>query len=292
LTKPTLRFGIMTLQDRLWSAEVERWQRIEALGFDSIWLADHFYPPWLEAWTLLAALATTTTRVRMGTLVTAIAFRHPAMLAKQIVTVDHISNGRLEIGIGAGAPGARDTSYGMLGLADWPPSERVARFREVVEILDFLLRGETTTYPGKYYPLNEAKLQPHPVQKPRPPIVVAALGAKMLEIAARYADVWNSYGGRNMPDEEMMASLRRQNEQLDAYCAKIGRDPQTLRRSALIYGQAGRQVFQSVDIFEEIIGRYREVGFTEFVCYYPFTETELPVFERVAAEVIPRLRQE
>lgn len=111
---------------------------MEEAGFDSIWLADHFVndmqptAPWFEAWTLLAALATQTEKIRIGTLVTPITWRNPAWLARQAMTVDHISNGRLEIGIGAGAPAQIDCSYSMTGTPDWPPAERVDRVREVV----------------------------------------------------------------------------------------------------------------------------------------------------------------
>src|SRR5437762_8796782 len=143
------RFGICTDQNMTWDKTVERWQLFERLGFESAWLCDHLVQPsrptgpYFEAWTLLAGLAARTERIRIGVLVSCNTFRHPAILAKEAVTVDHISNGRLELGLGAGwyVP-----EHEMLGI-DFPPAaELVGRFREAVEIVDQLLRNETTSY--------------------------------------------------------------------------------------------------------------------------------------------------
>ena len=175
-----IRFGIVALQDKPWDELVRLWQKFEALGFDSTWIADHFVNyanptgPWLEGWTTLAALANSTSRIRIGTLVTSISLRNPALLARQAMTVDHISGGRLELGIGAGAPGRVDSSYRMIGIDDWPFQERAERLREQVEIVDGLLRNITSSYNGKYYKIEDAMMAPGPIQKPRPPIVVAA----------------------------------------------------------------------------------------------------------------------
>jgi len=291
-----LRFGIITLQNVAWEKQVEHWQYIEALGFDTVWLADHFVnpyrpsEPWFEAWALLAALATQTIRIRIGTLVTPIAWRNPAFLARQALTVDHISHGRLELGLGAGS-GGRDVSHAMTGIQDWAPHERVARFGEVVEIIDQLLRNKVTTYQGRYYQLRDATMVPAPVQKPRPPITIGALGPAMLKHVARYADTWNSYGGpANMSKEEKMEKTRQRNALLDKYCAQIGRDPQTLRRSFLVYMPEAETIFDSVEAFLDVVKCYRKIGITEFIFYYPLTDKQLPVFERIAREVIPKLR--
>lgn len=156
-----LRFGVLTPPSVRWEQMVKRWQTIEALGFDSVWVPDHFVDfrqprtPRFEAWTLLAGLATQTTRIRIGTLITAMPFRNPAFLARQALTVDHLSQGRLELGLGTGASGEIDPSYAMTGIDDWAPPERVARFREVVEIVDQLLRNEVSTYQGRYYQLKD-----------------------------------------------------------------------------------------------------------------------------------------
>jgi len=291
-----LRFGIITLQNVSWEKQVERWQYIESLGFDAVWLADHFVnpyqpsEPWFEAWTLLAGLATQTTRIRIGTLITPITWRNPAFLARQALTVDHISHGRLEIGLGTGVSG-RDVSHKMTGIEDWTPSERVARFREVVEIIDQLLRNRVTTYLGRYYQLRDATMAPSPIQKPRPPITIGAMGSDMLKHVARYADTWNSFGGSpDMSMEEKLEKTRQRNALLNEYCAEMGRDPQTLRRSLLVFLPEAEIVFDSVDAFLDVVQRYRDVGITEFIFYYPFSDKQLPTFERIARDIIPKLQ--
>lgn len=293
-----LRFGIITVQNLPWKKEIERWQFIEALGFDSVWVADHFVDPyepnspWFEGWTLLAALATQTSRIRIGTLVTSIPLRNPAMLARQALTVDHISHGRLELGLGTGVSSKVDPVHSMIGIEDWPSKERVARFREVVEIVDRCLRNKVTTYEGQYYQLRDAIMAPPPIQQPRPPITIAAMGPSMLKLAARYADTWNSIPGewRESPDK-MLEHTRRRNKLLNDYCEEIGRDPQTLRRSVLVFGSEAETVFNSVEAFGEVIRRYRSAGITEFIFYYPFRREQIPIFEQIAKEIIPKLRR-
>src|SRR6266508_1634998 len=234
-----LCFGIITLPNAAWPTMVDRWRYVESLGFDSVWLGDHFVnphqpsQPWFEAWTLLTALATQTTRIRIGPLVTPFALRNPAMLARQALTLDHISHGRLELGLGGGV--ATDISYQMVGIPAWDPPERVARFREVVELIDRMLRNGVTTYAGRYYQLKEARMQPPVVQHPRPPITIAANGPAMLKIAAKYANTWNTYLASPMSLTEALDVVRQRNILLDEYCSEIGRDAHEIRRSILIW---------------------------------------------------------
>lgn len=298
----TMKFGVITIQNTDWPTIAQRWQYIEQLGFDSVWIADHFvhpyqpHSPWLEAWSLLPALATLTSSIRIGTLVTPFALRNPAMLARQALTVDHISNGRLELGIGTGT--AHDSSYAMLAIEDYSPSERVGRFRETVEIIDNMLRNEVTTYDGKYYKLNGLVTRPAPIQQPRIPLTIAALGPAMLKIAARYADRWNSYAAGATSPEEALEATRQRNELLNDYCVQIDRDPLEMARSYLVYGRAaGTSPFDSVDAFEDMVSRYRAIGINEIVCYYPPAEwypqgnsTQNDTFERIATDLIPKLR--
>ncbi|HEX6348406.1 MAG TPA: LLM class flavin-dependent oxidoreductase [Candidatus Dormibacteraeota bacterium] len=279
-----LRFGLCVDQNLSWPKTVERWRLFEELGFDSVWDCDHYTQPsrptgpYFEAWTLLAALAGLTSRIRIGVLVSCNTFRHPYLLAKEASTVDHISGGRLEFGLGAGwfEPEQR-----MLGMALPEPAELVGRFREAVEICDSLFRNEVTTYAGRWYQLREAAFRPLPVQKPRPPFTLGAHRPRMLALVARFADAWNSYGTPEV--------IRERNAVLDEQCAAIGRDPHTLRRS--LYYSIAREAdpWSSVDAFEEVVGRYREVGIEEFILDHP-KDGQLPVLERVAAEVLPKLR--
>jgi F420-dependent oxidoreductase-like protein len=281
----TLRFGICTDQNLPWPLLVERWQLFERLGFDSVWDCDHYIQPsrptgpYFEAWTLLAGLAARTERIRIGVLVSCNTFRHPALLAKEAVTVDHISNGRLELGLGAGWYKPEHEQFGI----DFPAAgELVGRFREAVEVVDRLLCDEITTYNGQYYQLTDAASRPRPVQQPRPPLTLGAHGPKMLGIVARYADVWNSFG--------TVEQMRARNQILDEQCARIGRDPGDIVRS--LYGWAAMMPddpWSSIDAFQDTIGRYRAAGVNEFIIDQPRDE-QLAVLERVATEVLPKLR--
>ena len=294
-----LRFIVAAMQEVSWPEMIDRWQYLEVAGLDGIMLADHFVnfanptAPWYEGWTMLAALATQTKSIRIG-LLSAIPWRNPAFLARQAMTVDHISNGRLDLGLGAGAPGNVDISYAMTGTPDWPPKERVDRFREVVEIIDQLLRYPETTYSGHYYQINGTIINPLPVQKPRPPLMIGGNGPRMLKIAAQYADTWNTFGGIDIKSfEEMLSLTRDRNVRLEKYCAEIGRDPTTLRRSVLIYTNEEYQRLYSVPgAFEEIVKRYQEIGITEIIFFYPFVPMLMPMFEHIVNEAIPRLRSD
>ncbi len=279
-----VRFGLCVDQNLSWEKTVERWRLFEELGFDSAWDCDHYTQPsrpsgpYFEAWTLLAALAGITSRIRIGVLVSCNTFRHPYLLAKEASTVDHISGGRLEFGLGAGW---FEPEHRMLGMALPEKAELVGRFREAVEICDSLFRNEVTTYEGRWYQLREAAFRPLPVQKPRPPFTLGAHRPRMLAIVARHADAWNSYG----PPEV----IRERNAILDEQCAAIGRDPGSLRRS--LYYSIAREAdpWESVDAFQEVVGRYREVGIDEFIFDHP-KDDQLGVLERVAAELLPEYR--
>lgn len=279
-----LRFGVVTDQILPWPTLVERWQYFEALGFDSVWDSDHFIQsswseyPNFEAWTVLAGLAALTQRIRIGVLVTSNTFRHPALLAKEAVTVDHISNGRLELGFGAGWFAAEHT---MFGIAFPEPPERVGRFREAVAIVDQLLRNDETSYDGQYYQLRQARFRPRPIQQPRPPLTLAGHQPRMLRIVAEYADCWNSFG--------TVAEMRARNALLDEHCVAIGREPGTIRRSLYAGWSMTPSPLVSVDAFHEVVGRYREAGVEEFLLDLP-PSADLRVVERIATEAIPALR--
>ncbi|MPZ78817.1 MAG: LLM class flavin-dependent oxidoreductase [Deltaproteobacteria bacterium] len=287
-----LRFGITTRQDLSWPDLVKRWQYIEQLGFDTVWLPDHivsvFDPsqPMMEGWTALSALATQTTRIRIGLHVTNILFRNPVLLAKQIVTVDHVSNGRLEVALGSGnaAP-----SYAIAGIAAGTVTERVDRLAEVTEIVHKLLRNEVTTYEGRYYQVKDAMMRPPPVQRPCPPLTIAAHRRSAMNIAATFADTWDSFGGFGLTSSECLPLTRERSRRLDECCVSVGRDPSTLTRS-FFAGLVVDSPWSSVEAFRDLIGCYREIGISEFNFRWPATD-QLDMFERIAREVLPRLRE-
>jgi F420-dependent oxidoreductase-like protein len=280
-----LTFGICTDQNMTWERTVDRWRMFERLGFESAWVCDHLVQPsrptgpYFEAWTLLAGLAARTERIRMGVLVSCNTFRHPAILAKEAVTVDHISGGRLEVGLGAGWYEPEHTMFGI----PFPESgELVGRFREAVQVVDLLLRQELTSFEGRHYRLLEARSRPAPLQAPRPPLLLAAFGPRMLRIVARHADTWNAFGG---PEE-----MRDRNQLLDHHCTELGRDPNSLTRSLYCWA-VGPQVdpWASVQAFHDVIGPYLEAGMNQFLIDQP-RDDQLATLERVATDVLPALR--
>lgn len=201
--------------------------------FESGWTFDHFYPiagpssgPCLEGWTTLTALAQATTRLRLGTLVTGVHYRHPAVLANMAAALDIISDGRLELGIGAGWNEEESDAYGIeLGTV----KERVNRFEEATQVLIGLLSQPTTTFDGKFYQLDDARNEPKGPQRPHPPICMGGSGEKrMLRITARYADHWNFVQGT-------AEEFARKRDVLRAHCADVGRDPAEITLSAHIW---------------------------------------------------------
>jgi len=180
----------------------------------------------------------------------------------------------------------------MIGIEDWAPSERVTRFQETVEIVDKCLRNRVTSYDGQYYQLRDVAMAPPPVQQPRPPITIGAMGPRMLKLAARYADTWNSFGDEEWgaPPEKIVENTRNRNELLDRYCREIGREPSSLRRSLLTFGADAVIAFRSPRDFEEVVERYREIGITELIFFYPHMEKLIPTFREIATQVIPTLR--
>ena len=275
-----LRFGLVLGQRAPWPELADRAREAEELGFDVLHVVDHFYglkdvrDPTHEAWTILAGFALVTSRIRLGVMVCGNTYRNPAFLLKQAVTVDHMSGGRVDFGVGAGWLEREHEAYG------WelpPPAERVARFAEALEIWELLQREERTTYDGRHYQLLDAPFEPKPVNG-RLPLLIGASGPKMLRLTARHGDIWNARG----TPEEAGAGNRR----LDQLCAEEGRDPATILRGV----SPARNFLTSVAAFEEHVAAYRAAGFTDFELPWPRTPEELPVLRQVAREVIPRLR--
>lgn len=280
-------FGIQTIQHWTWEETRDRWRWFEELGFESLWLTDHFVrtakpdSPYFEAWTLLSALAAIVERPRIGVLVSSNTFRHPSLLAKQAVTLDHISNGRLELGLGAGwyVP-----EHEMFGIEFPEVQERVDRYEEALDMLDRYLRNDTTTVEGAYYSMRDAINRPAPVQQPRIPFVLGAHKKRTIGLAARYADTWNT---RGTVDE-----VRERNAMLDDACAREDRDPASVKRSLLyvIAHMVDEHPWDSVDAFTDYVGRFSDAGIQEFIFQPPEPEA-YPLLERIAREIIPALSE-
>ena len=288
---PDLRFGLFLSQANKSLGQVQdEFALAEELGFDTAYLVDHLVDtdgppdhPCLESWTLLAALAAQTSRIRLGVLVTSNTFRHPAVLLKAAVTVDHISRGRLILGLGTGWHEDEHRRYGI----DLPaPAERVDRFEEAVELIALLMSSERSTYAGRYYRLDDAPLEPRPIQQPRIPILIAAHRPRMLRIAARHADQWDTFA--EMPGtatDGVTTGLADRVRALDDACRAVGRDPAEIRRSTW----ATSEVLRSEAAYRDFVGHHRAMGFTDFATVMP-DPSDLPVLRHVAAEVIPALR--
>jgi alkanesulfonate monooxygenase SsuD/methylene tetrahydromethanopterin reductase-like flavin-dependent oxidoreductase (luciferase family) len=201
---------------------LHRAQRCEALGIRSLWLYDHLYGPGMpeiasmEAWTLATALLSRTERLRVGHMVLCNQFRHPAVLAKMATTLDRISNGRLELGIGSGSI---EDEHTRLGLPWGTFRERSERLGETLEILTQAFAQERVDFAGTHFTVRDMPIVPGAVQQPRPPIIVGGVGEKFtLPLVARYADVWN------VPTYAL-GELEHKRDVLHACCADIGRDP-------------------------------------------------------------------
>jgi F420-dependent oxidoreductase-like protein len=237
-----VRFAFKTAnQHTTWADTLAVWREADQIEtFESGWNFDHFYPIWgdttgpcIEGWTALAALAQATTRLRLGTLVSGIHYRHPAVLANMAATVDIISGGRLELGIGAGWNEEESGAYGMeLGT----PGERSDRFEEACQVLIGLLTQETTDFDGKYYQLSNAHNEPKGPQRPHPPICIGGSGEKRtLLTTARYAQHWNFVGGT--PEE-----FAHKRDVLYAHCEDVGRDRAEITLSSHVRMQPGMDV--------------------------------------------------
>ena len=295
----TIQFQVLTLPGRPWAEFRAQVLQVESLGFDIAAVPDHFCDwanppaPWMECWTLMAALAVETTSIRLSTNVSQIPLRNPGVLAHQAVTVDHISGGRVELGIGTGL--VIDPGTEMVGLPNWSNAERAARFGEYVELLGLLLSQDATTYEGEYYSADEAVMNPSSVQSPRLPVMAAALGPKMMRHTARFADGWNTMSFS--PDfDDQLIELAARNSQMDELCTELRRDPASLRRSVNLFDAAARtsggrlRYYDDESLLVDLVSKLREAGYHEFGLYYPSDASQIEAFERIATEVIPSLR--
>jgi F420-dependent oxidoreductase-like protein len=225
-----MRFSVWPTLSQPWADVLAVVRHAEATGWDGVYVADHFMgsggdwgpdtTPNLEATGALAALAAATTRVRLGTLVLGNTYRHPAVVANWAATVDHVSNGRLLLGIGAGW---QENEHEQYGIDLPPPGERIARFEEACLVLKGLLREERTTVSGAHYEVANAVAEPKPVQDPLP-ILIGGKGDRMMGVIARHADEWNMWG--------LADDIAERSSVLERRCEAIGRDPRTIKHSA------------------------------------------------------------
>ncbi|MFI0352202.1 LLM class flavin-dependent oxidoreductase [Actinomadura sp. 9N407] len=271
-----------------WPEMGDLWRRAEDLGFDTAWVYDHMAwrgaTPWYDAYTTLAAAGAVTSRVRLGTLVTSANFRHPVPTAHAAKTIDHISGGRLRLGIGSGGT-ARTSDSGILGGEEWSPRERADRFAEWVGLLDRLLTEPETTYEGTYYSAREVVTEPGCVQRPRVPFVIAATGPKGLRLAARYGSGWVT-NGRGREGQAPQDAVRDQLGGLRAACEAEGRDPAEVK-PLFLTGFTDEPWLESPAAFADLAGRYAELGIDEVALHWPRPGTDwdadMAVFEAIAA---------
>jgi F420-dependent oxidoreductase-like protein len=271
-----MRFGLDVAQQRMpWQEVVGRVQLAEELGFDGAWGFDHFQPMYgegpgetFEGMTTLAALAGVTSRIRLGLLVTGVTYRHPSVLAAQAVTIDHASQGRLELSLGAAW---FDKEHHELGIPFPPTGERFDLLEDALEIVQRLFTGEVVSYEGKVVSLQDAQLRPPPVQQPGPPIWIGGAGPKRtLPLVARYADVWHSWGSPS--------SLAEANARIDELAEQAGRDPKAILRASSLS-------LDDLDTARKHASKWRDAGCGYLVCGWPGAGRDQ--VERFAREVMP-----
>lgn len=269
----TVDLSVLVLPDRHPPAEfLADVADAEQAGVRTVWTYDHLvWPrlrngPWYGCVPLLAAAAARTTRVRLGAQVATPNFRHPVPFAKELMTLDQLTGGRLEVGLGAGAEGPDAV---VLGEPPLDPRERAARFAEWAGLLDRLLREPVTTVRGERFTAVEAHQLPGCVQRPRVPFTVAAAGRRGLELAATYGDAWVSYGpyGPQAGPQEWFAALAGQSRRLSQALDARGRDPRSVRRIAQLALDV-RWPFDSAQRYGDTLGRLAELGFSEITVHW------------------------
>jgi alkanesulfonate monooxygenase SsuD/methylene tetrahydromethanopterin reductase-like flavin-dependent oxidoreductase (luciferase family) len=289
----SVRVGVVILPDLSWEQSRARWQEAEQRGFHTAWTYDHLSwrtlrdGPWLGAIPLLAAAAEGTTKLRIGTLVTSPNFRHPALLAKDVMTIDQISGGRFELGIGAGGPGWDATALG--GVAPSFP-ERAARLEDFTAALDVMLREPSGSYTGTTFQAPDYRTLPGCVQSPRVPFTIAAFGPRALAVAAEHGECWVTFGPAHSGDtgDAWFAGVQAQSEKLDDACRTRGREPSSIRRMVLVSLEADWADGTRAR-WDDFTARVAAMGFTDVVVHWPRPESkDLPgcdpaVFDAISA---------
>ncbi|GAA3373164.1 LLM class flavin-dependent oxidoreductase [Streptomyces sannanensis] len=298
-----MRLSTVILPVRRWNkGGCDEWLRAERLGFHTAYTYDHLSwktfrdGPWFGAVPTLTAAAAATERIRLGTLVTSPNFRHPVTLAKELITLDDVSGGRITLGIGAGGNGFDATTLLKAGEEAWTPRERADRFAEFVPLLDRLLTEDAVTHDGTFYAANGARTIPGCVQRPRLPFAIAATGPRGMKLAAHHGQAWVTTGDPKLwetgtPDQSLEA-LRGQMEKLGDACEAVGRDVDELDK-ILLTGFTPDRPLASFDAFVDFAGKHFALGFTEIVIHTPIPDSlfaaDNEVFERIASEGLAQL---
>ena len=273
---PFVRFGLIILPDQRWRQSARRWRLAEEYGFDHAWTYDHLGwrslvdGPWFDAVPTLTAAAAVTARIRLGTLVASPNFRHPVSFARQLTALDDISDGRIVLGLGAGAGGASFDAR-VLGDPDLTPRQRVDRYREFAELLDLLLRTDHVTWRGHYYRAVDARNLPGCTQRPRIPLVLAADGPRSMALAARLGDGWVTTGGRSGATTGAAGWWRVVADGIARFTDALstaGRDPVSVPKY-LSLDASGDYALRSVASLVDAAGRAAELGFTDVVTHWP-----------------------
>lgn len=296
-----MRLSTVILPVRRWhDGGRDQWVHAEELGFHTAYTYDHLSwrepfreGTWFGAVPTLTAAATATRRMRLGTMVTSPNFRHPVTLAKELLTLDDVSDGRITLGIGAGGSGFDATA---LGQEPWTPRERADRFGEFVPMLDRLLSSPALTEEGRFYTAGDVRNVPGCVQRPRLPFAVAATGPRGMRLAARHGQAWVTTGDPKLfaegTPEQSRAAIRGQLDRLEAACAETGRDPGELEK-VLLTGFTPDRPLDSFDAFVDFAGRHFALGITEIVLHAPIPDTQFAadrkVFDRIATESLAAL---
>ncbi|MFF1484948.1 LLM class flavin-dependent oxidoreductase [Streptomyces sp. NPDC058319] len=296
-----MRLSTVILPIYRWAEGRRVWEGAEELGFHAAYTYDHLSwrsfrdGPWFGAIPTLTAAAAVTRSMRLGTLVTSPNFRHPVTLAKELISLDDISGGRVTLGVGAGGTGFDATA---LGQEPWTPRERADRLAEFVPLLDRLLTEDTVSYEGDFYSAHEARNIPGCAQRPRLPFAVAATGPRGLRLAARYGQAWVTTGDPTLYEEgtpeQSVQALRGQVEKLGAASEAVGRDVSGLDKILLTGFTPDRgRPLESLDAFVDFAGRHQEVGFTEIVLHWPIPDSDFAadekVFEQIATDAPAQL---
>lgn len=272
-----MRFSFWPTPSQAFGDVLRLTEHVERTGWDGVWYADHFMPnttdtstPWPEAWITLAALGARVPRLRIGTLVAGNTYRHPAVLAKMAATLDHITEGRVVLGIGSGW---QENEHRQYGIPFYTVAERLQRLDEACQVIKKLFTEREASFDGRYYQLDRASLEPKPVQQPLPLLIGGGGERVTLRITARYADEWNVWGTPEILAQKMAV--------LDGHCRDIGRDPAQIKRTAVallfmsddagyLERMRGAKIQQphligTPDEIRDRVARYRELGVDELI---------------------------